>query len=277
MKNMEEDLLEDLPESPQERYYPEDLDPSTEPFEPFIDLCKRRFLWYYDSYMATIQTGKAEIPEKTAFTMMPFEGRSGGPGSNCMPGKFSYANLEKRLSRVRDALYEETQQWAIAGLQEKAADTYVAANLQHQFDQIVAHLKLENSSLDVSLQDGNPFVWLVTYFGKPMTNLDGGLFRFKMCFSPRFPKEQPRVRLETKIFHQAVASDGMLCYTPNPLKMEDVRVHIEAVITALEDENPRYDPRKIVNPEATRLYWGKPDDKKSYSRRLRRAVQQSME
>ena len=31
-----------------------DTEPSPPPYEPFKDLCKRRFLWYYDTYMETI-------------------------------------------------------------------------------------------------------------------------------------------------------------------------------------------------------------------------------
>jgi ubiquitin-conjugating enzyme E2 Z len=62
------------------------------------------------------------------------------------------------------------------------------------------------------------------------------------------------------------------------MKVEDVKSHIEAIFETLEDDEPAYDPRKIVNPEATKMFWGnKPDDKKQYNRRLRRSVQQSME
>jgi len=45
----------------------------------------------------------------------------------------------------------------------------------------------------------------------------------------------------------------------------------------LEEESPPYDPRTLVNPEAAKLFWGSKDDKKIYNRKLRRAVQQSME
>jgi ubiquitin-conjugating enzyme E2 Z len=110
-----------------------------------------------------------------------------------------------------------------------------------------------------------------------MTNFDGGLFRIKMHISPRFPEEQPRVRFETKIFHHHIATDGTVCYTPDPLKKEDLKSHVEAIIGLLEEDDPAYDPRKTVNPEASRMYWGKAEDKKLYSRKLRRSVQDSME
>jgi len=130
-------------------------------------------------------------------------------------------------------------------------------------------------TLNIELVDKNPFVWSITYFGRPMTNLDGGLFKIKLFFSPRFPEEHPRAKFETPLFHQRIAADGTPCYTAR--RAEDVKSHIEAIIEALEEESPPYDPRTMVNPEAAKLYWGSADDKKMYNRKLRRAVQRSME
>jgi Ubiquitin-protein ligase len=110
-----------------------------------------------------------------------------------------------------------------------------------------------------------------------MTNLDGGLFKIRISFSPRFPEEQPRIRFETRLFHHRIASDGTPCYVPPTNRREDVKAHIEAVIDSLEEENPPYDPRTIVRPEAFKLYWGSEEDRKMYNRRLRRSVQQSVE
>ncbi|KAM5356177.1 hypothetical protein ACJ41O_002823 [Fusarium nematophilum] len=252
----------------------DDVDESTVPFEPFKDLCKRRFLWYFESYLAAIQQGKTEVKDGQQFVRMPFE----SPGSNSMEGKFNYTELERRLHSIKDAIDAEPQRWAEEGLAAQARESTVAVNLQHQFEQVVEASKRSDMPHDVFLENENPFVWVVTYFGRPMTNLDGGLFRIKINFSPRFPDEQPRVKFETKIFHHHIAADGTACYTPNPLKREDVRSHIEAIFAFLEDDEPAYDPRKIVNPEASKMYWGgSADDKKKYNRRLRRSVQQSME
>lgn len=252
----------------------EDVDPANAPFEPFIDLCKRRFLWYFDSYLDAIQKGKKRTKDGAAFVLMPFE----TVGSNGMKGNFNYSSLERRIHEVKAAIDEETEEWAEKGLLELKDDSNVAANLRHQYTQVTEQVKNGNSPMDVTLEKGNPFVWIVTYFGRPMTNLDGGVFRIRMCFSPSFPCEAPRVRLETKIFHERVASDGTICYVPNACKIEDVKSHIDATIKALEHDEPTYDPRQIVNPEATKLLWGKkPEDKKQYSRRLRRSVQQMME
>lgn len=242
------------------------------PFEPFKDLCKRRFLWYYDSYMATVQKGKLEVKDGEPFARMPFESQANG-----MDGRFNYTELEKRLKVIKAALDAETESWEAEGLRAKAEETTVAVNLQRQFEQVVEHFKRRDLAHSIELANGNPFVWIVTYFGKPMTNLDGGLFRIRLCFSPRFPEEQPRARFETKIFHHRIASDGTPCYYVPQNRREDVRTHLQAIIDNLEEENPPYDPRTLVNPEAFKLFWGSADDRKMYNRRLRRSVQQSME
>ena len=49
-------------------------------------------------------------------------------------------------------------------------------------------------------------VILKTYFGRPMTNLDGGLFNIEIAFSPRFPIEHPRARFRTPFYHYRVTS-----------------------------------------------------------------------
>ncbi|KAK4099785.1 UBC-like protein [Parathielavia hyrcaniae] len=247
-------------------------DESSVPFEPFKDLCKRRFLWYYDTYFTAVQKGKDEVKDGTPFVKMPFEG-----STNTMEGKFNYSELERRLHNVRKALDQETEAWALEGLVAKAKDTTVAVNLQRQFEQIVELFKRADVPHNLELVDGNPFTWALTYFGKPMTNLDGGLFRAKLCFSPRFPEEQPRIKFETRLFHHRIAADGTPCYVVPSNRREDVKSHIEAIIDALEEEHPPYDPRTLVHPEAFKLYWGSPEDRRMYNRRLRRSVQQSME
>ena len=249
-----------------------DVDDSAVPWEPFRDLYKRRFLWYYDSYLESIRKAKEEVKDGQAFTRMPFEG-----SSNSMEGKFNYTELERRLRQIKAALDEETTRWAQEGATAKVKDSTVGINLARQFDQIKESFKRSDLPHSVELEDGNPFVWYLTYFGRPMTNLDGGLFRIKINFSPRFPEEQPRVKFETRIFHHRIAADGTPCYFPNLSRREDVKQHVEAIIEALEEEMPPYDPRTLVHPEAHKLFWGGPDDRKTYTRRLRRSVQQSME
>jgi ubiquitin-conjugating enzyme E2 Z len=240
-------------------------------FEPFKDLCKRRFIWYYDSYLATIVKAKEVVDDGQKFERMPFEGQG-----NDMAGKFNYTELERRIKFIKKGLDEETARWAQEGLQAVAQDKSVAAKLQRQYEQAVESCKRDTSvTISIELADKNPFVWDVTYFGRPMTNLDGGLFRIKVFLSPRFPEEQPRIRFETQLFHHRISADGTPCYVTD--RADDVKAHIDAVIEALEEEHPPYDPRTNVNPEAAKLYWGPADDRKTYNRKLRRSVQRSTE
>ncbi|WEW58598.1 ubiquitin-conjugating enzyme [Emydomyces testavorans] len=241
------------------------------PFEPFRDLCKRRFLWYYESYMNIIKEQDGKTTVGTRFERMPFEG-----SGNSMEGRFNYPELKKRLTLIRDVIMKETDSWAAEGLKAKANDTRISVSLQRQYEQIVEDLKAKNNfTIDISLDNSNPFVWQLTYFGRPMTHLDGGIFRIKICLSPHFPEEQPRVLVQTSLFHHRVSKDGTLCYFCR--KTEDMKSHVEAIVGALEDESPRYDPRATVNPEASKLFWGSPEQKKQYNRLLRRSAQRSIE
>lgn len=249
-----------------------DQDESLVPWEPFKDLIKQRFLWYFDSYMESIAKAKLDCKDGQVFGRMPFEG-----ASNTMEGKFNYSELEQRMLNIKRALHDETESWAKEGLLPKHKDSTVAVNLARQFEQIRESFKRNDVSHHIELVDGNPFVWALTYIGRPMTNLDGGLFNVTLRFSPRFPEEQPRVEFKTRIFHHRIARDGTPCYFPKTSRREDVKNHIEAIIDTLEEEMPPYDPRTLTNPEAHKLFWGGPDDRKMYNRRLRRSVQQSME
>ncbi|KAL1603545.1 hypothetical protein SLS60_005133 [Paraconiothyrium brasiliense] len=241
------------------------------PFEPFKDLCKRRFLWYYESYLASIETEMKKHKDGERFEKMPFE----GPG-NTMEGTFQYPQLKERLQTILAKLNEETQTWATDGMRAVEKEMGIASNLQRQFEQIVENYKRNDAvTLDLDLVDKNPFVWRLVFFGRPMTNLDGGMFRIMIHLSPKFPDVLPRVKFDTPIFHHRVSPDGVLCY--NATRKDDMRSHIEAIIEAIEEESPAYDPRTLVNLEAAKLFWGGPDEKKIYNRRLRRSAQDSAE
>lgn len=240
-------------------------------FEPFRDLYKRRFLWYYETYMSTIEEHTPKHKDSSDFTKMPFEG-----GGNSMDGKFRYGDLGRRLVRVKQVINEETKKWAVEGLTLKARESSKAAGVQRQFEQIGDYLRQKQChNLSVELEDNNPYVWLMTYFGKPMTLLDGGIFKIRMSISPRFPDQQPRVKVETPIYHHRVSKDGVMCYFPK--KPDELRNHVESIVGALEEDSPPYDPRTIVRPEASKLLWGSDSDKKRYYRQLRRSAQQSCE
>ena len=240
-------------------------------FEPFADLYKRRFLWYYETYLKTCEEYLKITKDGTPFVQMPFEDRS-----NMMEGKFQYSSLIKRLVQMKDLIDRETSAWAARGTEAVQREAGVATKLQRQYEQLTEHHKKSHVfNLTLALQDNNPFTWTVTYFGKPGTSLDGGVFKILVFLSPSFPDEQPRVRVETPIFHHRVSKEGVLCYFPH--KPEDMHDHVRAIVEALEDENPPYDPRTIVRPEATKLMWGSEADKKKYRRQLRRSAEESME
>jgi ubiquitin-conjugating enzyme E2 Z len=265
-------MVEPLPLEPGPADYDEVIDEVIPPFEPFKDLIKRRFLWYYDSYLISLEAAAKKSTRGQPFAMMPFEG-----GGNAMGGKFDYPEIKRRLTLIRQVLDQETVRWMAEGALLVQKETSFAAHLRRQYDQLVEMYKKNAMvTLDIDLvHANNPFLWLLTYFGRPMTQLDGGMFRIRIALSPRFPDEQPRVVVETPLFHHRVAKDGTLCYFPK--RPDDLQSHVDAIIDAIEDENPPYDPRTIVNPEASKLFWGSEADKKLYNRQLRRAVQRSME
>ncbi|OJJ04371.1 hypothetical protein ASPVEDRAFT_43853 [Aspergillus versicolor CBS 583.65] len=238
---------------------------------PFNDLRKRRFLWYYESYAQLIDKESGESTPNRKFQRMPFES-----SGNTMDGHFDYPELKRRLNFVKGQIMEETNSWQAQGLQAKRDELGISVNLLRQYEQIVESLKSnKNYSIDLTLADNNPFLWKFTYFGRPTTPLEGGIIKLRIHLSPRFPEEQPRVFLETPLSHIRVSKDGVLCYFPR--KTEDMRTHVEAIVASLEEEEPPYDPRTTVNAEASTLFWGTPDDRKKYKRALRRDVERSVE
>ena len=240
-------------------------------FDPFHDLFKRRFLWYYEHYMLTIEEHMPKHKDGTKFEKMPFEG-----GGNSMDGTFGYADLAKRLVRIKVVINDETVKWGSEGLDLKKRESTKASNIQRQFEQLTELMKQKSIyNFSIELEDGNPFIWIITYFGKPMTHLDGGVFKIRVSISPRYPEEQPRAKLETKLYHHRVSKDGVLCYFVK--KPDEMQNHVETIIEALEEESPPFDPRTIVNPAATKLLWGSERDKKTYYRQLRRSAQDSLE
>lgn len=220
--------------------------------------------------MQSITQGESEVTRKHKFTRMPFE----HPG-NSMDGHFDYPKLRSRLNQVKDAIIFEINDWAVQGKAAQEQEAGIAANLKRQHEQIVEkYKKHKNFTVDFNMVDDNPFLWQLTYFGRPMTHLDGGIFNIKIHLSPSFPEDQPRVFVESPLFHYRVAKCGILCYFP--ARTDDMRCHVDAIVAALEEESP-YDPRTNVHPEASKLFWGSPDDRKQYNRQLRRSVERSAE
>lgn len=247
----------------------EDNEEGRESYQSFDDLRKRRFLWYFDSYMHTIDVESGKVEKGQLFQEMPFENTG-----NQMRGRFDYPDLRNRLMTTKDQIMKETMRWSDEGLRAKTDDLSIASNLSLQYQQILEDFnERKYFSVDLSLVDGNPFVWDATYFGRPGTHLNGGVFNIKIHLSPRFPQEQPRVFFKTPIFHHRVSKDGMLCYHTD--RSGEMKHHIETMVRTIEEEAPPYDPRTTVNLEATKLFWGTPDQRKKYYRTLRRSVEDS--
>ncbi|KAF2277521.1 UBC-like protein [Westerdykella ornata] len=240
-------------------------------WEPFKDLCKRRFLWYYESYKRAIEEEGMKHKDNTPFQKMPFEG-----GGNSMNGTFQYQALKKRLERIYEKLEEEKQQWIKEGKEAVQKESSKAVNLQRQFEQVVeAYKNQEMVNVELDLVDSNPFLWRLVLFGRPMTNLDGSMICVQIHLSPRFPEELPRAVMDPPIFHHRVSPKGIVCY--HTRRVDDMGSHVNAIIQAIEEEAPAYDPRTLVNPEASRLLWGGPENKKIYNRRVRRSAEATME
>lgn len=226
----------------------------------FNDLRKRMFLWYFECYKSTITQGQQESIHQRSFEVAPFE-----YAGNLMTGRFDYPGLHSRLHALKDALWAETLGWSVDWTCETKAG--VAHCLQRQYEQISVTLQAEKDfSIELRLVDGNPFVWHLTYFGRPLAQLDGGVVNVTMYMSPRFPDEQPRVFIDPPLFHCRVAPTGIICYMPE--RGDSMRHHIDAIVETLEREPP-FDPRATVNPEASRLFWGSPVDRREYNRKLR--------
>lgn len=239
-------------------------------WDPFADLMKRRFLWYYDTYVKTAKEQLALYPQGTPFTRMEFE-----YPPNSMEGQFDYKSLLSRLERIKQTLSDEQDRWVKQGVKQVEEETQLATQLAFQFKQL-EHTWNEGSKLDLSLPDKkNPFKWSLTLFGKPMTNLDGGIFNMTLFIPPTFPAVQPRLKVETPIFHHRVSSTGTLCYFPK--KEDEIASHLEAIVAAIEEEDPKFDPRAVLNPEAFGLFWGGVEKRKVYGRKLRRSAQESCE
>lgn len=240
---------------------------------PFDDFYKQRFLWYAELYKNDLEeaAGKDATREGTGFPLTMFEAPANG-----MAGRWEYGQLRQRMQHVLDKLLEETKRWPQEGLVLTKKDAGIAVSLQGQYEQVLSELRRRTESIvDLSLEGGNPFVWQLTYFGRPMTKLDGGILKIKIYISPRHPEEQPRVFVETPLFHVRVSKLGMLVYLAG--RADEMGRHVEGILNALEDENPPYNPLMTVNPEASKLFWGDEEERRLYRRKLRRSVEDSVE
>lgn len=239
------------------------------------DYTKQRFLWYLEQYKQTIEEEARAIQNQKRhrehFPNARFEGLS-----NQMQGRWDYPDLRERLTKIENKLLEDSYAWPERGRELDAQDAGIAVSLRGQHCQITSQLhRVTESMCELELVNDNPFLWRLTYFGRPMTKLDGGVLRIKIYISPRHPVEQPRVFFETPIFHIRVSPNGAMIYLP--ARAEEMSRHIEGIINCLEDEAPPYNPLMTVNPEATKLCWGSKEEQRLYNRKLRVSVAEATE
>ncbi|KAJ5404490.1 hypothetical protein N7509_004361 [Penicillium cosmopolitanum] len=172
-----------------------------------------------------------------------------------MRGFWDYQDLRKRLNNLENKLVEETLSWPETGLEMVVKDVGIAVSLRGQHSQIVSQIKrITESMVELEMVNDNPFLWRLTYFGRPMTRFDGGVLRIKIYISPRHPVEQPRVFLETPIFHIRVSPKGALIYLP--ARAEEMSRHIEGIINTLEEEAPPYNPPDDCEPGSDQALLG---------------------
>ncbi|KAJ5641315.1 hypothetical protein N7490_005315 [Penicillium lividum] len=243
---------------------------------PFVDFCKQRFLWYREQYKMAIQAGIDGVDDEKPRNGQSFPHTSFESSENCMSGEWNYQSLMKRFEVLERAMMKEINQWPSAGLELMKRETSLAVNLRAQQEQVVSELALRSESIfDLALVDDNPFLWLMTYFGRSGTPVDDGVFQIRIHISPDHPKVQPRVFMETPLFHVRVSTDQMLIYLP--VRADEMIRHIEGIMFALEEKLPICNPLMVVNQHSARLCWGTPCEQKEYTRRLRRSVADSLE
>lgn len=206
-----------------------------------------------------------------SFTQMPFE-----HAGNTMTGTWNYEELQKRLETLETCIMEETEKWPKRGHILVSTDSPLAASLRAQFDQILVELNRRTEGMvTLELVDDNPFLWRLIYHGRPMTQYDGGVLKVKVYISPNHPAEQPRVLLETPLYHVRVSPLNVLIYLP--LQADEMSRHVDGIINSLEEEKPPVNPMMTVNPEASALCWGSPEEQRQYRRKLRRSVAATLE
>ncbi|EPS31580.1 hypothetical protein PDE_06535 [Penicillium oxalicum 114-2] len=240
---------------------------------PFLDMLKRRFLWYLESYKMAIDKGLKDhrSPKGGRFTLMSFE-----YGSNAMKGRWDYEDLKMRIERLETQIMDEIHSWPRRGLEAERQGACIAVRLRAQFEKLVPELTERTEGMVcLELVDNNPFLWRLIYHGRPMTQYDGGVLKAKIYISPNHPAEQPRVFLETPLYHVRVSPQNALIYLP--LETENIGQHIDGIISSLEEERPPVNPLMTVNPAASALCWGSPQEQRQYRRNLRRSVEATLE
>jgi ubiquitin-conjugating enzyme E2 Z len=237
--------------------------------QQILELCKRRFQWYFDFYHDTIDRESMEHTDQKQFELADFE----TTGSNGMTGMFNYAELRSRLNILKSKVDKEIEKWIADGSEAISKEKPLRDRMLTDFNNI------DESLPDVTLRmpdKGNPFVWEIDLIGAMDSLLEGSLIKVRIIISQHFPDEQPYVKVLTPLFHHCIAKDGTFAYMVEGDHGKLIN-HVASIIKAFVDTN--FDQRVCANVEASNLLWGlqeldmKPN-RKEYQRKMRRSAQQ---
>ncbi|KAI9183946.1 hypothetical protein H9P43_002998 [Blastocladiella emersonii ATCC 22665] len=236
----------------------------------FEDVSKYLFMCYYRRYLQIVETESKKVTVGQRFERMAFEN-----SGNIMEGDFSYPDLEQRLKRLFTRVNEETTQWIAESKTDDWSGSSILtySQLQSQFNQVI-NSKLFDGQLDLELEDGNPYVWITTIFGRPGTNYEGGIFRVRFVFHKDFPTIRPRVCFITPFYHPNVSQDGFPIYRVE--RMDDPKSHLQAIVDFFTAD-PSSDPTSHLDSEIARLYFGTKEERREFGRNARRCANRSVE
>jgi ubiquitin-conjugating enzyme E2 D/E len=127
--------------------------------------------------------------------------------------------------------------------------------LMREFQEIRSLMENDQHNLiySVSPAEDNLFEWSGFIFGPTESPYEGGAFRIRVQFPPKYPFKPPKIQFETKIYHPNISSSGSICldilkdkWSP-ALTLSKVLMSLSSLLT---DPNPS-DP---LEPQVANVY-----------------------
>ena len=251
----------------------------------FAHVRKAFFLMYAERYLSECKRmgDRKDLKDGNPFKMMPFECHTNG-----IHGTFQWQKVRVRLEAIKQRLYAEIDEWRAKGLEQtqKENEKHDAAlsSCIHYLRQQEARVKGEvPQGASVGPSESNACVWEATIFGPAETIWDGGMFGVELIFPPDFPESPPHVRFTTSIYHPQISPSGIPylrsllmwhCCEPKERTIAGLLQQLVNLLTA----DPCPEPATHLNLEAAGLYFSRSDEeKKEYKKRVKRAVQRSVD
>ena len=116
-------------------------------------------------------------------------------------------------------------------------------------------------------ESDNLYKWKIVFQGPPATPYEGGIFNISVEYPPKYPHEEPNLRMATKIYHPNVdPKDGRSCagIEWNPA-MKTWKI-FEAIYNIIKTPNPE----SAVDTECASLMVS---NKQEYTRKAREFTQ----